>query len=149
MSLQELTETLTPTPKLPIPIHFNSQTTNTLPPPNLTSSDTGNFQSLGAITIEGGATLEITNFQFNDGVVTVHTKFSDPSSSAIKVGPLRVSMRTEVFGYGPEPAYAPITLSPKQTKSFDLNYYPEQDPPYRWVYTNFSGEGTELASFSE
>lgn len=113
------------------------------PPPDLK----GNFQSYGVIEIEGGAKVQITGAKKANNVLTVQITFSNPTNSEKQVAPLRTSMRSATYGYPPDPAPSPLTIQPGKSKSFSFQYEAEEDPPYRWVYSNTGGVQVDLAKY--
>ena len=105
------------------------------------------FTSLGIKTIEDGATAQITYAKETEKEINIHIIFANPTSTDKKVGPLRTSMRSAKYGYSPEPAPSPLTLSPGQKREFDFSYFPEDSPPFKFYYSNFGSGEIELGGY--
>ena len=111
------------------------------------AQNTSSFQSYGAISIEGGATAHVTSATKTDNTMKAHVIYTNPTSGAITVNPVRTSLRSNALGYGPEPGIIDLTLQPGTSREFDLSYTLQDDPPYRWVFANLDGSEAELAKY--
>lgn len=136
--------TNTPTPSS---VTTNKDSDNQSEPTPTDIPSSNNFQSYGAISIENGATVNITSASKSGNTITVHIVFANSTSEAIQVYPLRTSMRSETYVYPPDPAPAPLPIQAGSQRAFDFKYYLEEDPPYRFVYSNSSGPQVDLGKW--
>lgn len=137
-----------PNPTNPTNPTKSVQQTST-PKPNITAKpQSSRFKSNGIITIEDGATVQITTLTEVGTSLKIHIIFSNPTSADITVGPLRTSLKSERYGWISDTPPSPITLTPGQKREFDLAFSPTDDnPPYRFIYSNFNGTQFDLGTY--
>ncbi len=110
------------------------------------SYSNGNFQIYGVKEIEGGATIQLVGIGKNaeEHAIKARLIFANPGSSAKTVDPSRTTISSTNHLYYPHPIPEKLVLQPKQSKTYDFIYSPEDEPPYLWIYANTSGSQVEL-----
>ncbi|MCL5970689.1 MAG: signal peptidase I [Patescibacteria group bacterium] len=125
----------------------NSQSsTNQSPSPSVANSK---FKSEGQKIIEEGITAKINEAWEEEGKIKIKVTFSNTSKvTNSATAPLRLAMKSQSGGAGPEPGILQLPLEPGTTRQFTFSYMKLDNPPFTWSYLNSAGDTINLGSYN-